>query len=520
MLRPAPTSCKMRLTLTIATLLSPALLASAAGASAPLSYDDARQLLNRTGFGATNEEIARYVGMSREDAVRKLIGATRTTAELPPPAWTSAPGPLRYPRAENASEAERKNFQQEQIRKGLELRGWWIEQMLTTASPLTERMTLFWHNHFVSAQQKVRLAELMYRQNVTLRANALGNFGVLLHSIARDPAMVIYLDSAQNRKGTPNENFAREVMELFTLGEGHYTERDIKEAARAFTGWSLDRDTGSFVFRRFIHDYGEKTVLGRSGNLDGDDVLDILLARPETAEFITRKLWREFISPDPDEAEVRRIAARFRSSGYDIGVALYALLTSDAFYAAESRGALIKSPIDLVVGTLHQFALRPGEPVPFAIAVAGMGQNLFSPPNVKGWPGGEAWITSGTLLARKQFLDRLLRADDPLRATQSGGGLLTLASMPIQAEGPNRAQDEDKARQLRLMRTMERGFASVHFDSEAWFERLHVRDDARARKEAAARVLLAVAPQATPVATDDALVIVRQLVLDAAYQVK
>ena len=145
--------------------------------------------------------------------------------------------------------------------------------------------------------------------------------------------MVIYLDSAQNRKGTPNENFAREVMELFTLGEGNYTEQDIKEAARAFTGWSLDRDTGQFVFRRFIHDDGSKTVLGRSGNLDGDQVLDILLAQPQTAEFITRKLWREFVSPDPDEAEVKRIARRFRDSRYDIKVALYALLTSDAFYA-------------------------------------------------------------------------------------------------------------------------------------------------------------------------------------------
>src|SRR5208283_1093397 len=168
-----------------------------------------------------------------------------------------------------------------------------------------------------------------------------------------------------------------------------------------------------FVFRPFIHDYGTKTVLGRSGNLDGDDVLDILLTQRATAEFVTRKLWREFVSPDPDEAQVKHIATRFRDSRYDIKVALYELLTSDAFYAKDNRGVLVKSPIDLVVGTLKQFDLKPSEPVPFAVAAAGMGQNLFSPPNVKGWPGGEAWINSSTLLARKQFLDRLFRADDP-----------------------------------------------------------------------------------------------------------
>src|SRR5215475_8028424 len=295
----------MRTSIAFAALLSLAALALPACASAPLSYDDARHLLNRTGFGATEADIRSYVGMMREDAARRLLDGTRTRASTPPPAWTSALGPLRYPRGgEKATVEERRMFQQEQLRKGLELRGWWLEEMLVTPSPLTERMTLFWHNHFVSGQQKVRLAELMYRQNVTLRANALGNFWTLLYAMARDPAMVIYLDSAQNRKGTPNENFARELMELFTLGEGHYTEQDVKEAARAFTGWSLDRGTGDFMFRRLIHDYGYKTVLGRSGFLDGDDVLDILLARPETAEFITRKLWREFVSPDPDGAEI------------------------------------------------------------------------------------------------------------------------------------------------------------------------------------------------------------------------
>jgi uncharacterized protein (DUF1800 family) len=507
----------MRLLLTLVCLCA----ALPAGA-AILSYDDARHLLNRTGFGASDAEIRRFAGMSRDEAARTLLAETRTTAITPPPAWTSDPGPLRYPKGgENAAEAEKKKFQQEQIRDGLELRGWWIEEMLVTSSPLTEKMTLFWHNHFVSAQQKVRLAVLMYRQNVTLRENALGNFGTLLHAVARDPAMVVYLDNAQNRKGTPNENFAREVMELFTLGEGRYGEQDIKEAARAFTGWSVNRETGRFLFRPFVHDYGQKTVLGRTGNLDGDDVLDILLSKPETAEFIVRKLWREFVSPDPDVAEVQRIAARFRDSRYEIKVAMQALLTSDAFYATDNRGSLIKSPVDLVVGTMRQFGLRPGETVPFAVAAAGMGQNLFGPPNVKGWPGGEAWINSSTLLARKAFLDRLFRADGAAsRMDAPAATEMTAAAATTMTDALTPAADAgtELARKIKFMRAMDRGLKSVHFDSARWFDTLEAAPDQRAA--VASRILLAYAPQQDIDRTGESLAIVRQIVLDDAYQLK
>jgi uncharacterized protein (DUF1800 family) len=489
--------------------------------SAALGYDDARHLLNRTGFGATQAEIERYAPLSREQAAHKLLAETRTTAVTTPPAWTASTEPLRYPRAgEKATEAERKMFQQEQIRNGLELRAWWVGEMLTTPSPLTERMTLFWHNHFVSSQQKVKLAELMYRQNVMLRTNALGRFGDLLHAAARDPAMVIYLDSVQNRKGTPNENFAREVMELFTLGEGNYSEQDIKEAARAFTGWSLDRATGQFVFRPFIHDYGSKTVLDRSGNLDGDQVLDILLSRPQTAEFITRKLWREFVSPDPDEAEVKRIARTFRDSNYDIKVALYALLTSDAFYAADNRATLVKSPVELVVGTLRQFDLKPGQTLPFAVAAAGMGQNLFSPPNVKGWPGQDTWINSSTLLARKQFLDRVFRADDAVAPIPPMLNEVKAANTPKQTMLPTGAQDPDKMRQIAFRRAMERGLDSVQFDSTNWFAQLGTPADPMRRSAAATRLLLATAPQVAPDPNSEPLALVRGLVLDVTYQLK
>ncbi|MET0683070.1 MAG: DUF1800 family protein, partial [Casimicrobiaceae bacterium] len=196
----------------------------AAASSPVLGYDDARHLLARTGFGPTDAEIRAYASLTREAAVEKLLGETRTTALTPPPAIVVDAAPIPPPRGESASEAQRKVFVQEQRREGLALRAWWVEEMLATPSPLTERMTLFWHNHFVSGQPKVRISRLMYRQNVLLRTHATGNFGALLPAIGKDPAMLVYLDNAQNRKGAPNENFAREVMELFTLGEGRYTE--------------------------------------------------------------------------------------------------------------------------------------------------------------------------------------------------------------------------------------------------------------------------------------------------------
>jgi uncharacterized protein (DUF1800 family) len=252
----------------------------------------------------------------------------------------------------------------------------------------------------------------MARQNEMLRRYALGNFAVLLHAASKDPAMLVYLDGARSRRGQPNENFAREVMELFTLGEGHYNEVDIQEAARAFTGWSVDPDSGEYRWRPMLHDEGNKRVLGYFGNWRGEDVLDILLAEPATAEFVVAKLWKEFVSPQPDASEVKRIASRFRASGYQINVALRELLLTPAFWAPENRGSLVKSPAELVVGTLREFNMRVSDPRPFAFLMRSLGEDLFSPPNVKGWPGGDAWIDSNRLLARKQFTERLLRSEE------------------------------------------------------------------------------------------------------------
>jgi uncharacterized protein (DUF1800 family) len=386
-------------------------------------------------------------------------------------------------------------------------------------------MTLFWHNHFVSSQQKVRFARLMYTQNATLRANALGSFASLLHAASKEPAMLIYLDVAQSRKGQPNENFAREVMELFTLGEGRYTEQDIKEAARAFTGWSLDRDTGQYLFRPGIHDTGVKTVLGRSGCFDGDAVLDVILAQPQTSEYITAKLWREFVSADPDPREVKRIAQIFRGQDYDVKAALRGLLLSDAFWSADNRGTLVKSPVELVVGTLRQLEVAPGSAMPFAVASSGMGQNLFSPPNVKGWPGGETWINSNTLLARKQFLDRLARTDDaplPLAmAAMPGEPMPAQQKVPRAAVAAQGIQYEDKLRAQRFAQQMDRGVRNVQFDAAQWVAR-RPGTTPDAKLQAAQALLLPLAPVTAdrPHGDVDAVAFVRATLLDPAYQLK
>ncbi len=500
---------------------APAAFAAAlahASPDAPLGYDGARHLLARTGFGPTEAEVRALAPLTRAQAVDRLLRETRTTPVVPPPAAALDTSPLRPPRGD-ASAAEREAFRRQQLREGLELRGWWMAEMLATPSPLTERMTLFWHNHFVSSQQKVRIARLMYGQNATLRTHALGHFGTLLHAAAKDPAMLIYLDGVQNRKGAPNENFAREVMELFTLGEGHYGESDVKDAARAFTGWSLDRERGVFMFRRGLHDDGIKSVLGRTGRFDGDAVLDILLARPETAEFIVAKLRREFVSLEPDSSEVRRIAARFRASNLDIKVALREVLLSEAFHAADNRGTLIKSPVEVTVGTLRALELAPAQLIPFAVASAGMGQNLFSPPNVKGWPGGEAWINTNTLLARKQFLERIARADDaPMMLPTRRDGVD--APVPKQVQRPQGPDTEaEKARVQRFLQSMERGMRALDFDAAQWLARLP-GDTPADKARAAQRLLLPIAPQAPPAADTDATALVRLTLLDAAYQLK
>jgi len=479
----------------IATLLALAACAATAQA-APIGYEGARHLLNRVGFGATDAEVVAFAPLERDAAVDRILGGARTEPVHAPPAFVDEPFTPFY-KLKSLSADERMAYQRKRVQEGFELRGWWLREMLDTPSPLSERMTLFWHNHFATSQQKVRSPQLMYRQNVLLRREALGNFGALLHQIGKDPAMLVWLDNAGNRRQAPNENFAREVMELFTLGEGHYGESDVKEAARAFTGWSLDREAGTYVFRPAFHDFGEKTVLGRTGRLDGDDVIDILLARPETARFVVAKLWREFISPQPDPDLVARWAALLRDARYEMKPLMRAMLTSDAFWSPGNRATLVKSPVVLVVGTLRTFDIHPFDMRPAVFACAALGQNPMAPPNVKGWPGGDAWITSATLLARKQWIDRVFRGAEPPAMLMAVG------------DAPAKPGAAGVPGEQRYQRMLERGMSEYAFDPSKL-----PHDAARVRA-----LVLATAP-VNPTEGLQGADLARALVADPAYQLQ
>ena len=492
----------MRRLMVVAFTLTCATLAHAKP-SDKLSAEEARHLIVRTGFAASPAEVAAFTGMTRAEAAAKLIAGARDVATNPVPKWTEEPitPAAKY---RDMTREEREAELRLNAERSFDLREWWLREMLATTSPLTEKMTLFWHNHFATSQQKVRCATLMYQQNVLLRQYALGNFGTLLHQVARDPAMLIYLDNANSRREQPNENFAREVMELFTLGEGHYSEKDIKEMARAFTGWSLDRETGKFMFRRGIHDAGTKTIFGKTGNFDGDQALDLLLKRNETAQFITRKLWREFVSPTPDETEVAKLATIYRESGYNTGKLMQAMLTSDAFYVRENRATLIKSPVDFVVGTLKQFDIQTPNLRPFVLASALLGQNLLTPPNVKGWPGGEYWINSATLLGRKQFIDRLFKNEDRMEQVMNA-----LDEMAERSGTPSPA-----GRAQRQQRNMERAVAALKWNIDTWSKPFAETSTGRQQM---ANLVLAMPPRQMPVGSNPADW-ARALVADPAYQ--
>lgn len=460
---------------------------------AGMGIEDARHLLLRTGQGVTTGEVDTFAKLDRQAAVERLLANIRTRPGSPLPAdlLVFTPRPQAQPGAE-PSEEQRREFQRAQMQKGVAMRAWWFEEMLNTPSPLTEKMTLFWHNHFVSSIQKVKQSTFMLNQNLLLREQAAGNFGTLLHAIARDPAMVIYLDSAQNRKDAPNENFARELMELFTLGEGHYSEQDIKEAARAFTGWSIDRSDGKFRFYPRLHDMGNKTVLGKNGDFDGDQVLDILLAHPATAELLSRKLWLEFVSPKPDPGEIRRLAKVLRDAKYEIKPWLRALLLSPAFWDQGNRGVLVKSPVEFLVGAMKNFQVKEADGRLLGITSRQLGQDLFNPPNVKGWPGGEQWLDASSLLARKQLAERLFRAQ------------------PAQP----RAEGQDQRRE----RVMERGWQQMVPDTRHLLE-TPGQDDATRRRNFQQRIL-ATAPINPIQASLSQPEYLLMLMQDPAYQLK
>jgi uncharacterized protein (DUF1800 family) len=291
--------------------------------------------------------------------------------------------------------------------------------MLNGGHPLREKMTLFWHNHFATSVLKVKSPALMYRQNQLLRKHALGKFGPFLRDVGRDVAMLLWLDSNQNVKGRPNENYARELLELFSLGVGHYTEKDVQEAARAFTGWHTDDEQTAFTFDKDEHDDGLKTVLGRTGKWTGDDLILILLDQSACGLFLAGKLYREFISEtDPPRALLEPLARRFRASGGNIADLVGTIFRSRLFFSSHALLRRIKSPVELVLGAVQAAWPGPIGTSGLVLAVGKMGQRLFAPPNVKGWPGGRTWLNTSTLLARNNFAEDVAMGKGVAATTQ------------------------------------------------------------------------------------------------------
>ena len=288
------------------------------------------------------------------------------------------------------------------------VRQWWLYRMVHTRRPLEEKLTLFWHNHFATAQYKVDNANRMWRQNETFRRYGLGSFRALLQNIARDPAMLVWLDGKDNHVGKPNENFAREVMELFTLGVGNgYTEKDVQEAARAFTGWRGGDGPAGFIYDPTLHDDGEKTVLGQTGNWHADDVCDILARHPATARFISTKLFKFFVHDHPSESDIDNLAKVYLEKQFDIGSVVETIFSSDVFWSEAARFAKIKSPVEFCVMTVRAYDAPLAAARDLQRSLELMGQELFNPPNVKGWGEGRDWINTRTLMARVNFASGL-----------------------------------------------------------------------------------------------------------------
>lgn len=293
----------------------------------------------------------------------------------------------------------RKKFREKSREEIKQLNMVWLHEMVHTKAQLREKMSFFWHGHFACLDINVFHQQLLLHD---IRENALENFGDLLKAVSKSPAMLGFLNNQQNRKGKPNENFAREVMELFTLGRGNYTENDVKEAARAFTGWGFNLK-GEFVFRPFQHDKGSKTVLGQTGNFDGDDILDILLEQKQTALFITKKIYRFFVNEKEDVEKINWLGNRFYQSGYNISSLVDDIFTSKWFYDQQHIGSRIKSPIELITGLNRMLPMEMKNKESLLLLQRLLGQVLFYPPNVAGWPGGKSWIDSSSLMMRMRI---------------------------------------------------------------------------------------------------------------------
>lgn len=351
----------------------------------------AAHLYRRAGFAANSEQLEAALEQQPADVVRQFVQSQDQNADFERAADSLAQAVLASGDPKRLSAA-------------------WTYRLLHTPNPLREKMTLFWHGHFATSAAKVENADLMWQQHQLLRAESLGNFADLVQGIAQDPAMLIYLDSASNRKLRPNENFARELMELFCLGEGQYSEQDVQQLSRCFTGWEIKNN--KFRKNRYQQDRGQKTVLGTSGEFDGEDAVRIVLEQESMPLFIVRKLVRFFVCDEPtaSDALVQPLAADFRQSGLQIAPLVQRILSSNLFFSQHAMGRKIRSPVEFALGFLHAVEGTTNT-LQLAEGLAGIGQGLFYPPNVKGWDGGRAWINSSTLIGRANLAQRILNDD-------------------------------------------------------------------------------------------------------------
>ena len=416
----------------------------------PISAKDwnaerAGHLLERAGFGGTPEEIARLAAMSPAEAVKSFV-YSGPDASLKPFEHSGIHDPGLEPFPESrpaATERAEKTGESMGVRakpggnrrlqpvantffywlraSALETNRvsyWWANRMVASQAPLQEKMALFWHGHFANNEDKVRDYRKLLNQLELFQTKGTGNFRDLTVAVAQDPAMLTFLDAGKNVKGAPNENFAREIMELFTMGVGNYGEKDVREAARAFTGWNYV-DT-KFVVNAAQHDDGQKTFLGRTGPFDGVQVIDIIMEQPVTANFMAGKLYRYFVREDLDPKLQAKLGEVLRKNKYEMKPFLEAVFLSKDFYSASSMGAQIQSPVQLAVSTYRKLGLKEAPGVPdFNQATGALGQRLFAPPTVAGWAQGKSWITPGLLLERGNFARDVLFPDINLHSAGS-----------------------------------------------------------------------------------------------------
>ncbi len=353
----------------------------------------------RAGFGISSKTLKSIRAHSKKEIIDQIFDHSISNSPL------SMNFDILSKNQKDLSTEERKKLRKLRRTKMHELNLLWFKQLTTTNEVLREKMTLFFHDHF---SVRLKTPRACIHLNNVIRKHALGNFGEMLMQVSKSPAMLLFLNNRQNRKNHPNENFAREVMELFTLGRDNgYTETDIKEAARAFTGWNFNKE-GDFVFRQKHHDFESKTIFGKTGNFKGEDVIKMLLSKKQTARYITEKVYQYFVSPNSNNEHIEELTTVFYNSNYDIKVLLKAIFKSDWFYNSENIGSKIKSPIELLVGLSRTFNIKYDNPKVLLYLQRKLNQTLFFPPNVAGWPGGKTWIDNSTLMLRLKLTSILL----------------------------------------------------------------------------------------------------------------